>query len=85
METQKDRLKRGQAQYVLEALEPYREDRRVKEAPVRACHRYLSGRLNQLHYDEALRQDLPIGSGEIKRAPAPGGGPTTQNTCWLYD
>ncbi|GHU06248.1 hypothetical protein FACS1894158_12090 [Betaproteobacteria bacterium] len=70
METQKDRLKRGQAQYVLEALEPYREDRQVKdeEAPVRACHRYLHGRLGQLHYDEALRQDLPIGSGEIESA-----------------
>ncbi|GHU15664.1 hypothetical protein FACS189441_7640 [Betaproteobacteria bacterium] len=43
METQKEHLKCGQAQYVLEALEPYREDRQVKdeEAPVRACHRDL--------------------------------------------
>ncbi|MDR1934638.1 MAG: hypothetical protein LBS49_03490 [Candidatus Accumulibacter sp.] len=70
METQKDRLKRGQAQYVREARAPYREDRRIKdeEAPVRAGHSSLSGWLDQLHYDEALRQDWPIGSGEIESA-----------------
>lgn len=70
METQKDRLKRGQPQPVLDALKPYQEDPQVEDdqAPVRACHRYLSGRLDQLHYDEALRQDLPIGSGEIESA-----------------
>lgn len=70
METQKDRLKRGQPQSVLDALKPYQEDPRTEDnqAPVRVCHRYLSGRLDQLHYDEALRQNLPIGSGEIESA-----------------
>jgi hypothetical protein len=70
METQKDRLKRGQPQSVLDALKPYQEDARIDDdqAPIRVCHRYLSGRLDQLHYDEALRQDLPIGSGEIESA-----------------
>src|SRR5208337_3727749 len=34
------------------------------QAPVRTCHRYLSGRKNQLDYRDALARDLPIGSGE---------------------
>jgi hypothetical protein len=69
-ETQKERLKHGLASSVLDALEPYRENQRIEDdqAPVRVCHRYLRGRLDQLHYDEALRQDLPIGSGEIESA-----------------
>jgi hypothetical protein len=36
---------------------------------VRACHRYLSNRLDQLDYQGALAQGLPIGSGEIESAP----------------
>ena len=70
METQKDRLKRGQPHSVLDALKLHQEPRGVEDdqAPVRVCHRYLSGRLDQLHYNEALRQDLPIGSGEIESA-----------------
>jgi len=38
------------------------------EAPVRACHRYLSNRLAHLDYQGALAQGLPIGSGEIESA-----------------
>ncbi len=38
------------------------------QAPVRVCHRYVSQRLEQFHYHEALRQDLPIGPGEIASA-----------------
>jgi hypothetical protein len=70
METPKDRLKHGQAQCVLDALKPYQENQRIEDdpAPVRVCHRYLSERLKQLHYDDALRQNLPIGSGEIESA-----------------
>ena len=70
METQKDRLKRGQPQAVLDTLKSYQEAPGVDDdhAPVRVCHRYLGGRLYQLHYDEALRQNLPIGSGEIESA-----------------
>jgi hypothetical protein len=70
METQKERLKTGQAQAVLDALQPHQEPSRVEDAqaPVRCCHRYLSQRLDQLHYHEALDQDLPIGSGEIESA-----------------
>ncbi len=39
------------------------------DAPVRTCHRYLSNRLDQLDYQGALAQGLPIGSGEIESAP----------------
>jgi hypothetical protein len=37
-------------------------------APVRRCYRYLSLRQNQLNYEDAIRKDLPIGSGEIESA-----------------
>jgi hypothetical protein len=36
--------------------------------PVRACHRYLSNRTNQLDYKGAIEEGLPIGSGEIESA-----------------
>ena len=70
MGIQKERLKQGEPKAVLEALQPYIEGTDVAddEAPVRACSRYLGGRLKQLHYDEALHRKLPIGSGEIESA-----------------
>ena len=48
----------------------YVEPNAVEEAKasVRACHRYLSNRLNRLDYKFALDNDLPIGSGEIESA-----------------
>ncbi len=70
METQKDALKTGRLDEVLQALVPYCESPETSddEAPVRACHRYLSGRTDQLNYREALAEGLPIGSGEIESA-----------------
>jgi hypothetical protein len=70
MEAQKDALKTGRAGAVLSALEPHREALEVSDdqAPVRVCHRYLSGRKDQLNYREALAEGLPIGSGEIESA-----------------
>ena len=38
------------------------------KAPVRACHRYLSNRTDQLDYQGAIEKGLPIGSGEIESA-----------------
>ena len=38
------------------------------DAPVRACHRYLSNRLGHLDYQRALALGLPIDSGEIESA-----------------
>lgn len=68
MEEQKMCLKRGEAQTVLESLHPYLEPAILddSQAPVRCCHRYLSQRLDQLYYHQALAQELPIGSGEIE-------------------
>lgn len=39
-----------------------------EDAPVRRCYRYLSQRQDQLDYEGAIRQGLPIGSGEIESA-----------------
>jgi hypothetical protein len=38
------------------------------KAPVRQCYRYLSARQEQLDYEGAISQELPIGSGEIESA-----------------
>ena len=70
MEAQKDALKTGRVEAVLNALAPHREAPEVsdEQAPVRACHRYLGGRTDLLKYREALAEGLPIGSGEIESA-----------------
>jgi hypothetical protein len=70
MEAQKDALKTGRIDEVLEALAPHREAPYVSDdqAPVRVCHRYLGARKDQLNYREALAEELPIGSGEIESA-----------------
>ena len=70
IEAQKDALKTGRLDGVLQALARHFEAAEVDDdqAPVRRCHRYLIGRRNQLNYREALANDLPIGSGEIESA-----------------
>jgi hypothetical protein len=70
METQKDALKMGRLDEVLRTLAPHREAPETSDdqAPVRACHRYLGDRKDQLKYREALAEGLPIGSGEIESA-----------------
>jgi hypothetical protein len=70
VEEQKQRLKSGRADEVLDALEPVVEadDLEDKDAPVRCCYRYLSHRRGQLDYASALKAGLPIGSGEIESA-----------------
>lgn len=70
LEQQKNRLKRNHVGALLKALEPYREADGVpdKQAPVRAAHRYLHNRPNQLDYKGAIAAELPIGSGEIESA-----------------
>ena len=39
-----------------------------KDAPVRACYRYIANRPHFLDYKGALAAGLPIGSGEIESA-----------------
>ena len=74
IDAQKDALKTGRLDGVLQALARHFEAAEVDDdqAPVRRCHRYLIGRRigrrNQLNYREALANDLPIGSGEIESA-----------------
>ncbi|MEI9893686.1 MAG: hypothetical protein WDN28_07240 [Chthoniobacter sp.] len=66
--TQQRRLRRGASAQVLAALDPHQESAHLPEeqAPVRAAHRYLSHRLDQLDYPRALRLNLPIGFGLIE-------------------
>ena len=70
MDEQKQRLKTQQAPVVLQTLRRYLEPDGVadSDAPVRQCFRYLNHRTEQLNYQNALAQDLPIGSGEIESA-----------------
>src|SRR5512147_665520 len=67
LEVQKDRLKANRSAAVLDALAPFvRVD--SDDDAVTACDRYLRNRLDQLDYQGALQQGLPIGSGEIESA-----------------
>jgi len=70
LELQKKRLKTNNSTLVLTALREAQEPPTVPDAdaPVRACQRYLSNRLDHLDYQSALAKGLPIGSGEIESA-----------------
>lgn len=69
-EKQKSLLKNNDYQRVLENLKPSVEgdDIQDSKAPVRACYRYLSNRIDHLDYKGAIEKGLPIGSGEIESA-----------------
>lgn len=67
VEQQKARLKANRADAVLEALAPF-VDMDGGDGPATACDHYLRHRLDPLDYQGALRQGLPIGSGEIESA-----------------
>lgn len=62
------KLKKNEVTWVLSELEPHLEAETVAdlEAPVRRAWRYLEGRKEQLDYQGAIAQGLPIGSGEIE-------------------
>jgi len=66
LDVQKERLKANQAAAVLAALAPFAKA--GDDDPVTACDRYLRNRLDQLDYQGAIQQGLPIGSGEIESA-----------------
>ena len=55
---------------MLTSLKPYLEPENLPDerAPVRACYRYLINRPGQFNYQDAIADDLPIGSGEIESA-----------------
>jgi len=66
----KNWLKDNRWPEVLESLRPFVEEAGIpdREAPVRACFRYLTNRSQFLDYKSALAAGLPIGSGEIESA-----------------
>ncbi|QLH48621.1 MAG: ISKra4 family transposase [Candidatus Accumulibacter cognatus] len=66
LEEQKSRLKANQSGAVLEALAPFVETN--SDDPATACDRYIRNRRDQLDYQGAIKQGLPIGSGEIESA-----------------
>ncbi len=70
LKQQKRRLKHNQVLTVLTSLKPYLEPENLPDerAPVRACYRYLINRPGQFNYQDAIADDLPIGSGEIESA-----------------
>lgn len=70
MEEKKNWLKDNRWPDVLETLRSFLEPESVpdEQAPVRACHRYISNRTDCLDYKGALAAGLPIGSGEIESA-----------------
>lgn len=70
LQTQKERLKAQGLGPLLNELQANQEpaDTADELAPVRRCYRYLSHRQGQLDYEGAIRNDLPIGSGEIESA-----------------
>jgi hypothetical protein len=67
---QKAAMKAGKVSVVLASLLPHIEAPEIadKDAPVRACHRYIRNRPGQFDYPRAIAEGLPIGSGKIESA-----------------
>lgn len=63
-------LKSSQHSQVLQVLRPYLEPSKIEDpqSPVRAWHRYIKNRPEQLDYKTAIEKELPIGSGEAESA-----------------
>lgn len=70
MSSQKERMKTGQLATVMASLATHLEPDSIPndQAPVRACHRYITNRPGQFKYREAIAANLPIGSGEVESA-----------------
>lgn len=70
LKQQQAALKKNRPLQVLEALLPFREANSVpdEKAPVRKAFRYLHNRKEQVDYASAIKQQRPIGSGEIESA-----------------
>lgn len=70
MDKQKQKMKENRSSEVLQELQPFLEDDSVadSDAPVRACHRYITNRPGQFDYQTALQSGLPMGSGEVESA-----------------
>lgn len=64
--TQQQLLKCGHYKTVLNNLKDYAMAN--EDSATSKCYHYLKKRTHQLHYDKAIKNDLPIGSGEIESA-----------------
>ena len=70
LKKQKARLLMGQTRKILRSLRVHREAPAGSETetPVEDAFRYIGQRLEHLHYPEARKANLPIGSGEVESA-----------------
>lgn len=70
LETQKQSLRASEAEAVIVALEVLIPGEKGGEesSPTGTAISYLKKRAHQLDYREAIRQELPIGSGEVESA-----------------
>jgi hypothetical protein len=68
LKAQQIKMRNGKIAEVIKELEKQLEPEEIKdeEAAVRRCYRYMENRRGQFKYREALREELPIGSGEIE-------------------
>jgi len=66
LHAQQQLLKCGKYETVLTNLSSYAHEH--TESATSKCYHYLKKRTHQLHYDEAIQNELPIGSGEIESA-----------------
>lgn len=66
----KKMVKGGNISEVVKLLRPNIEPTEIadKNAPVRKCIRYIENRPSQFDYPNAIKNDLPIGSGQIESA-----------------
>lgn len=70
LDTQKQSLRQSEAKEVIAALEIHAPQQRAdgESNPVGSAINYLQKRAHQLDYQDAIRRDLPIGSGEVESA-----------------
>lgn len=66
LQKQKARLMMGESRKILRTLDPHRESQGATETPVEDAARYIRQRLEHLHYLQARKANLPIGSGEVE-------------------
>ena len=66
LHAQQQLLRCGKYETVLTNLSSYAHGH--QDSATYKCHQYLKKRTHQLHYDEAIKNELPIGSGEIESA-----------------
>ena len=66
----KTMIQDGKLSEVVEQLRPNIEPNEIEDqnAPVRKCIRYIENRPGQFEYPNAIKNDLPIGSGRIESA-----------------